>query len=49
MAEPVKRQPKKPYSKPTFTVYGTLVELTQKVGLRGNPDGGLPGKNKTSF
>jgi len=40
MAKPVKREPKKPYSKPMLTVYGTVKELTQSVGARGNVDGG---------
>ena len=39
MGKPVKREPKKPYSKPTLTVYGTVRELTQKVGHTGNFDG----------
>jgi hypothetical protein len=43
MAEPVKREPeepKKPYTKPTLTVYGTVRELTKKVGTAGQRDGG---------
>jgi len=40
MGRPVKLEPKKPYSKPTLTVYGTVRELTQHVGARGNSDGG---------
>jgi len=39
MARPVKREPKKTYKKPTLTVYGTLRELTQKVGVSGKSDG----------
>jgi len=46
MHKPVKREPKKPYSKPTLTVYGTVRELTQKVGRTGNPDGGNPRSSK---
>ncbi len=42
MHKPVKREPRKPYSKPTLTVYGTVRELTQKVGRTGNADGGNP-------
>jgi hypothetical protein len=42
MAKPVKREPKKPYKKPSLTVYGTVRELTQKVGRSGKPDGGNP-------
>src|ERR1700687_1772808 len=51
MAEFVKREPKKPYSKPTLTLYGTVRELTQKVGQTGNTDGGTfpPTKVKTNF
>jgi hypothetical protein len=48
MVKPVKRETKKPYSKPTLTVYGTVRELTQKVGTRGNLDGGaLLGKRNS--
>ena len=35
MGNPVKLEPKKPYSKPTLTLYGTVRELTQHVGARG--------------
>ena len=51
MAKPAKRETKKPYSKPTLTVYGTVRELTQSVGPRGKRDrtGGNPLSNKTSF
>ena len=40
MGKPVKREPKKPYAKPTLTVYGTVRELTQRVGSRGLKDKG---------
>ena len=40
MSESVKHKPKKPYQKPTLTVYGTVRDLTQKVGPRGLMDGG---------
>jgi hypothetical protein len=40
MLKPVKRDNKKPYSSPIITVYGTVRELTQKVGLRRTSDGG---------
>jgi len=40
MGKPVKREPKKPYSKPSLTVYGTVRELTQSVGRTGRRDGG---------
>jgi hypothetical protein len=38
MAKPVKREAKKPYSKPTLTVYGTVRELTQTRGQNGKKD-----------
>ena len=47
MGKPVKREPKKPYSKPTLTVYGTVRELTQNVGVNGQLDSGPPGMNRT--
>jgi hypothetical protein len=40
MGKPIKLEPKKPYSKPTLTAYGTVGELTQNRGARGNFDGG---------
>ena len=40
MVKSVKRETKKPYSKPTLTVYGTVRELTQNRGNRGRLDGG---------
>jgi hypothetical protein len=40
MVKTVKREPKKPYSKPTLTVYGTVRELTQSQGGNGQFDGG---------
>jgi hypothetical protein len=40
MVKSVKRETKKPYSKPTLTVYGTVRELTQRRGGRGRLDGG---------
>ena len=40
MGKPVKLEPKKPYSKPTLTVYGTVRELTQSQGANGQLDGG---------
>jgi hypothetical protein len=46
MHKPVKREPKKPYSKPTLTVYGTVRELTQKIGRTGHADGGNPRSSK---
>ena len=47
MAEPVKLEPKKPYSKPTLTAYGTVRELTRQVSIQGTFDGGRPGANRT--
>jgi hypothetical protein len=40
MVKSVRRETKKPYSKPTLTVYGTVRELTQAVGRNGRRDGG---------
>ena len=40
MAKPVKRAPKKPYIRPTLTVYGTVRDLTLRVGTKGKLDGG---------
>jgi hypothetical protein len=40
MLKPVKRDNKKPYSSPIITVYGTVQELTQKVGIVSKNDGG---------
>jgi hypothetical protein len=50
MGKPVKRETKKPYAKPTLTVYGSVRELTQKVGSSGQKDkvgGGI--KSQTNF
>lgn len=41
--------PKKPYSTPVLTVYGTVRELTQSVGPRRTPDGGRFPRSRTSF
>jgi hypothetical protein len=40
MAASVKGEPKKPYAKPALTVYGTVRQVTQKLGNMGNKDGG---------
>jgi hypothetical protein len=40
MDKTVKRETKKPYSKPTLTAYGSVKELTQNRGTRGRIDGG---------
>ena len=48
MAKAVNGQIKKPYSPPVLTVYGTVRELTQHVGRRGNADFPPAGiRNKT--
>jgi hypothetical protein len=47
MLKPVKRDSKKPYVSPKLTVYGTVKELTQKVGLRRTNDGGRFPRYKT--
>lgn len=38
---------KKKYTRPALKVYGTVRELTRRVGRRGNRDGGAFGKNRT--
>jgi hypothetical protein len=47
MVKTVKREPKKPYSKPTLTVYGTVRELTQSQGFAGQSDGGARSTPRT--
>ena len=47
MVKPVKREPKKPYSKPSLTKYGTVRELTQTMGNKGNKDGGKGNMSRT--
>lgn len=47
MVKPVKREPKKPYSSPVLTVYGTVRDLTNRNGVRGQSDGGKFPRNKT--
>jgi hypothetical protein len=47
MAKPVAPEPKKPYSAPKLTVYGTVRELTQKVGIHGKSDKGHTPRNST--
>lgn len=49
MDKPVKRDGKKPYASPALTVYGTVRELTQKVGLRRSRDGGRLPRIRTSL
>jgi hypothetical protein len=48
MAKPVAPIPKKPYLSPNLTIYGTVRELTLKVGLRGKRDGGLRAPRNTT-
>jgi len=40
MPESAKKGPKKSYSPPELTVYGTVSELTKQVGTHGNTDNG---------
>jgi hypothetical protein len=47
MVKTVKREPKKPYSRPTLTVYGTVRELTQSQGFAGQSDGGARSSPRT--
>jgi hypothetical protein len=47
MAKTVAPGPKKPYSEPKLTVYGTVRELTQKVGRHGHSDKGTFPRNLT--
>jgi hypothetical protein len=49
MRESTERGPKKPYSSPVLTVYGTVQELTQKVGLVRHTDGGRFPRVRTSI
>ena len=47
MVKPAKRVPKKLYSSPIITIYGTVEELTQtRRGSRGN-DGGKKPNNRS--
>jgi len=48
MARPVKREPKKPYKKPSLTVYGTIRELTLRNSTRNLRDKPGGGANKTA-
>jgi len=47
MVKPLKEVNKKPYSSPIITIYGTVQELTKKLGLGGNADGGGFPRNHT--
>ncbi len=48
MAKPVAPIPKKPYLSPKLTVYGTVRELTLKVGIHGKKDGARFGPRNTT-
>jgi hypothetical protein len=47
MDKSVKVGPKKPYSSPVLTTYGTVQELTQRVGVHGSSDSGSFPRYKT--
>jgi hypothetical protein len=48
MPKPAEKGPKKSYSPPQMTVYGTVRELTKQVGTHGNTDSGhVLGHTKT--
>jgi len=49
MVKPVKREPKKPYSAPVLTVYGTIRDLTKRNGVIGHNDGGKFPRSKTAI
>jgi hypothetical protein len=49
MRKPIERGSKRPYSSPILTVYGTVRELTQKVGLVRQRDGGRFPRVRTSL
>jgi hypothetical protein len=49
MHKSIERGTKKPYSSPILTVYGTVRELTQKVGLFRTRDGGSFPRVRTSM
>lgn len=42
-------EPKKPYSTPVLTVYGTVRDLTKAVGNRRSKDGGKGNTSRTSL
>jgi hypothetical protein len=49
MDKPVKPEPKKPYSQPKVTVYGTVREITLHVGHVGQRDAHpVGGQNRTN-
>ncbi len=48
MNRPVNSLPKKPYTAPILIVYGTVRQLTQKVAIRRQRDGGRFPRYRTS-
>jgi hypothetical protein len=48
MGKKVKSEVKKPYTPPELVVYGTVRELTQKVGFTRATDGGKFPRYRTS-
>ena len=48
MLKPAQRDPKKPYTSPKLSVYGTVKVLTQNMGLRHTRDGGSLPRIKTA-
>jgi len=49
MDKPEKMGPKKTYTCPRLTVYGTVRDLTQNLGRHGNKDGGVAPTIRTSI
>ena len=49
MDKPVKPDGKKPYTSPILTVYGTVRELTQAIGLLRRTDSGRFPRVRTSM
>lgn len=49
MDRPKEKGPKKPYTPPTLTIYGSVQALTQLEGRLGNPDNILNLPPKTGF
>lgn len=41
------KKPKKEYSTPKLTIYGTVTEVTKTIGLHGTPDGGTRFTSRT--
>jgi hypothetical protein len=49
MHKPVQRDPRKPYAPPKLSIYGTVKQLTKKMGLRHTRDGGGLPRIKTAI